>query len=91
MLQGKGKTVRVMDIVSHRWEAFATRLYFDHYDIQRIERDSHYQTNRACRQVITEWLDGKGRQPATWTLLIKAVKEAQLYELAKDIEFILDD
>ena len=90
MLNGKGKTVRVIDKVAHKWEEFAMRLYFEDEDIMRIKRDCP-QTQQASRQVVMEWRKGKGRKPTTWATLIKALDEAKLSEAAKELEFILED
>ena len=90
MLEGKGKRVRVIDRVAHMWEEFATRLHFEGHDIMRIQRDCH-QTQQTSRQVIMEWQSGKGRQPATWSTLIKALGEAKLSETAEELKYILED
>ena len=72
-----------------KWEEVATRLYFEAHDIISIKRDCHYQTLHASRQVIMEWKMGKGRKPTTWAILIKALAEADLTEVSRDLEAIL--
>ena len=36
--------------------------------------------------MFTHWLEGYGRRPTTWRTLIVALKEANLYTLAEEIE-----
>ena len=91
MLQGEQKTVRVIARVAPIWERFATRLHFEFHDIMRIEKDCHFQSLTSSQRMIMEWLNGKGRQPTTWATVIKALKECELSEVARDIEAILAD
>ena len=71
-----------------KWESVATRLYFEIDDISCIIRDAHYQSIDACRTVFTEWLQGNGRKPTTWNTVIKALEEAELSELAADLNTV---
>ena len=90
LLKSKGKTVRVMERTAAKWERVATRLYFGGHDISSIKKDpTCLSPEDACRKVFTEWLDGKGRKPVSWGTLIEVLEEAQIGELAKDIETIL--
>ena len=91
MLQGEQKTVKVIARVAPIWQQFATRLHFEFHDIMCIEEDYHLQSLKCSRRVMMEWLNGKGRQPRTWATVIKALKECELSEVAKDIEVILAD
>ena len=88
LLEGNGKTVRVIDMVASKWEKVALRLHFSGHDISRIERD-HNKSVRACQTMFTEWLEGKGRKPVTWDTLIKALGEAELSQVARDLEIVL--
>ena len=38
--------------------------------------------------VFTEWLEGKGRKPTTWEILIAALKEGEYLTIANDLEVI---
>ena len=64
-------------------------LHFEGHDIIRIQNDFPHQGIRAIQQVIMEWQMGKGRQPTTWATFIKALNEAGLSEVTKDIEAII--
>ena len=89
LIEGNGKTVRVIKRAAQEWESVATRLYFDIDDISRMRRDHYQQCRNACQTVFMEWLQGKGRTPTTWDTVIKALKEAELSELAADLQTVL--
>ena len=73
----------------HVWERVATALHFEGYDISRLQKDEH-KAEDACRSVFMEWLEGKGRSPKTWGTVVKALDEAELGELAKDLKEMLE-
>ena len=77
------------DRVAAEWEEVATRLYFEGYDIKRIKKDNHHQSREACHAMLSEWLEGNGREPKTWETIIKALEEAQLSEVAKELSNII--
>ena len=84
-ITGNGKTVNVIDKVTHVWEKIATRLHFEGHDISRIRRNEH-KTEDACRDMFVEWLEGKGRTPTTWETVLNALEEAKQRQLAKDLK-----
>ena len=92
MLKGSKKTIRVIDRIAHVWDRVATRLYFEGHEIKCIERD-YPKTHQASREMIMEWLEGNEslRKPVTWAILIEALDEAELSEVAKDIVSILNE
>ena len=75
-------------MVASKWDKVALRLHFCGHDISRIERD-HSKSVRACQTMFMEWLEGKGRKPITWDTLIKALGEAELSQVANDLEIAL--
>ena len=89
LIDGNGKTVKVIEQAAAKWERVATRLYFESHDICRIKKDNPLQSFEACQTVFIEWLNGKGRKPISWETLIKALKEADLSKLAADLEVVL--
>ena len=88
-IEGSGKIVKVIEEVASRWEEVATRLYFEGRVIRQIRRDHNDSCEEACRAVFMAWLDGKGRRPITWEILIKVLKEAEFSETASDLEYVL--
>ena len=91
LIEGNGKTVRVIRTAAAKWKHLATRLYFEYNDISRIEQDSHFQCQNACWQVCCEWLSGEFRKPVTWATLVTALMETELGEVAEDLEMIISD
>ena len=77
-----------MKTVAPRWDTFALRLHFSGDDISRIERDHKESVMKACQTMFSEWLEGKGRKPISWNILIKALKEADYSELASEVETV---
>ena len=88
LIEGNGKTVRVINRAAAKWVSVATRLHFESHDISRIREDYHQQTIKACQTVFIEWLEGKGRTPTTWNTVIKALEEADLSEVAGELKII---
>ena len=69
----------------------ATRLYFEGGAIEKISRDSS-DMSQACRTVFIKWLEGENdelRVPRMWDTVIKALKEAELGQLAGNLEAVL--
>ena len=89
LIEGYGKTVRVIKQAAAKWESVATRLHFNIDDLSRIEKDYHQQSDYASQTVFMEWLQGRGRKPTTWDTVIKALEEAELSELAADIKIVV--
>ena len=85
----EGKRVRIIQTAASKWKRLATRLYFKPSDINRIRSDNPTECYDACWKVCSEWLEGVGRQPTSWTTLIKALNEAELGEIATDLETII--
>ena len=84
-----GKTLKLIDKVASEWERVATNLYFEHYDIRCIKRDHPKDCKSACLAMFGEWLEGKARLPTTWETLIKAFNEADISEVATDVNIII--
>ena len=87
-IESQGKVVRVIEHVASRWMDVATRLQFEHHDIDRIAEDSHHQTRKACHRMFREWLTGKFRKPMNWETLIKALNEANFSVISNELQII---
>ena len=89
LLKGNGKTIKVINRTASSWERVALRLHFEGHEIKGMAKDNHYQTEDACRDMFSEWLLGKGREPRTWTTVITALEEADLSEVANNLKQVL--
>ena len=89
-LKRNDKTVRLIERVASKWERLATRLHLESYHIESVERDSHHQTESACRKIFSRWLDGTYRTPVSWRTLITALEEADLSNVAEDLRQVVE-
>lgn len=90
LVEGNGRTVRVIRCVAASWEQVAARLHFEPSDISRIERDNPNQCQAACQKMFSEWLAGESLKPISWNTLIKALNEADFSEIASDLGIIIN-
>ena len=82
--------MRVMETVAAGWEHVAIALGFEGFVLEAIQRDAHFQTSTACRQILQRWLEGGGLQPVNWNTLTEALIEAGYLDLATDIRELLN-
>ena len=67
---------------------FGMFLLQDH-DLSKVSALEHtWQRNSPliCRDIIKDWLQGKGKNPVTYATLVDCLRDADLNSLAKDIE-----
>lgn len=83
---GGGQDMRVMDRMSAKWTDVALALHFDGNMIDSIQRDACREVKPACRTMFQKWLAGEGRRPASWKVLIQALEDASLGELARELK-----
>ena len=88
LMEVRGKQVRVIKDGGSKWETIAMRLHFEGGMITQIFNESQNYMQRACRITFTKWLEGMSglREPKTWGTVIEVLKEADLGQLAKDLE-----
>ena len=56
--------------------------------VDAIVHSMHQQdTEQINVKIFHKWLNGMGLQPVTWETLVQVLKDIQLNELAKEIEF----
>ena len=80
-----------MDTVAGKWEDLALALHFDGPTLHTIKKDSPLCSKTACRTVLQRWLEGKGRQPACWDVLLEALKDAEFGVLAGELTEALQE
>lgn len=94
LINCNGKKVRVIGRSAAKWEKVAMRLHFDGSAMEAIRRDSHFQTEQACRSVFKIWLeeDQEGLlDPRKWSTVVEILKEAGLGELSKELDSVLSN
>ena len=87
-----GRTVKVINEVSPRWEELAITLQFSSSVISYIKTDYPHSGTSACCCIFTTWLDEEQDhlpEPVTWATLIQCLTDADFSALAQDIEEII--
>ena len=74
-----------MDTVAGKWEDLALALHFDGPTLLTIKKDSALCSKTACCTILQRWLEGKGRQPTCWDVLLEALKDAEFGVLAGEL------
>lgn len=85
---GSGEKINIIKQVAYRWKDFALQLDFDTVGtkVQLIDKKLHSDPEECCQEAMRAWLQGEGRQPATWELLVEILKDLDLNVLASQIE-----
>ena len=89
LIEDKCQKVKLIKDLAAEWEKIAIRLHFESLHIKRIQRDNPHSSEDCCRAAFMEWLEGTGRQPITWKVVVDAVSEAGFTRVAKDLKSIL--
>ena len=88
LIEDKSRKVRLIEEVAAGWEKIATHLYFESRHIQSMKRDNTQNSKECCRAVFVDWMEGRGRQPITWKVLIDAMSQAGFPRVAEDLKSI---
>ena len=81
--------MRVMNVISGHWLSTAIALGFDEHSIDKIKSSSHNQAREACGMMMIECLKEAKRTPVTWETLVRALRDAELADLAEQLLNIL--
>ena len=54
--------------------------------MQTIGHKYRYDPEACCRETMQLWLNGRGRQPATFELLVELLRDCNLIVLAQQVE-----
>ena len=80
-----GRVIRVVEEVSVDWEKLALALHFRGTVIRAV-RENKREVEAACRRILERWsLDGEGRQPATWEILVECLEDIEHVVLAENL------
>ena len=83
--------MKIIATIAPDWKDFGIHLDFDEMGrtLDRIAREHQLRSIDCCTTIMREWLEGKGRQPATWATLIDLLKDADINDLAQQLERIV--
>ena len=78
--------INIPERISIHYQEFGTLLLEDSTGarVRNIIHD-HRTTERINWQILSEWLEGRGRQPVIWETLASSLDEAGIGELAECI------
>ena len=70
------------------YEKFGTLLLEDKKGnkVKNIKVSEHGDPVDITVEILKQWLQGKGRKPVTWQILVKGLRDTNLNALADDIE-----
>ena len=76
--------------IATKYVQFGTFL-LDDRNGSRVKSMAHKHCNDAKeinKEILQEWLSGRGKQPVTWATLVEVLRDIELTTLASDIEAI---
>lgn len=93
LLEGYGRSVRLLDNVAPRWTVLAESLGFNKSRIMAIEEHHKESMEEACQEMFIRWLVGEPdlAQPCTWGTLIRCLRQAGFSDIADSVSMILEN
>ncbi len=92
VLHSKGrKSVKVLEGIGTNYRDFGILLLEDNTGtrLNAIADKFRESAKDVSREVLVQWLAGKGRRPVSWMTLIEVLRDINLQTLASDIESAL--
>ena len=89
-LQGGKRKINIPQEIGVKYLDFGLFLLDDPNGV-RTRALAHKHNNNANeinREIIEEWVAGKGKHPVTWKTLIQVLRDIELSTLAEEIETI---
>ena len=85
------KSLKIIQKTSSRYNELAMHLLNDdNCDIvDSLKEKCRGDPEEIVRAVYKKWINGAGRQPATWQILVGVLKEIELNSLTDEIETAL--
>ena len=75
--------------VAAKWDFLGIQLGIED-EAEQIKED-HERVRDRCFYIINAWMNGKGRRPITWKVLVEAVKKEGYEDFADDIQRKLEN
>ena len=82
--------INIAKEVGDEYKCFGTLLLEDDngQKVTSMESKHHSDPSKINTRILQEWLNGKGKQPITWTTLVEVMHDTGLSTLANDISTI---
>ncbi len=83
--------VKVIERISTNYHDFGILLLEDDTGVRlkAIVHECRENPKDINREILVQWLAGKGKEPVSWKTLIEVLKDIDLKALASDIESAL--
>lgn len=81
-----GRKISVIEQAATKWRMIAHHLDFNESAVTGIEKKYHHNSQACCGEMMEMWVLGKGKQPATWELLVKTLCLCGLDYLAQQVK-----
>ena len=88
---GKHGRFDVMERIGVNYPKLGMFLLQDHdlSKVSSLELTWQRASLPICRDIMKDWVQGKGKLPVTYATLLHCLRDADLHSLAKDIEDVL--
>ena len=85
--RGKAKRINIPQEISTNYYQFGILLLEDETGtrIKNIEYRFRENSEQINMEVLEQWINGKGKQPVTWEMLVEVLRDVELTTLAGDI------
>ena len=83
--------INLIEKIGFDFHAFGILLLEDSNGnkIGAIENEMLNNAEKITYRIFTLWLNGKGRQPVTWSTLVSVLYDTGLHQLAKTIDRVI--
>ena len=81
----------VMERIGRNYATFGVFLLQDDDGarVSALEHGLQRDPLQICQEIVKQWLQGRGKQPVTYAILVGCLRDAGLNTLANDIEDVL--
>ena len=88
--QGRERKINILQEIGTKYYNFGTLLLDDTTGDKIHNLEHKYRQDAECinREILHEWVAGRGKQPVTWETLTKVLRDVELCTLASDIEAV---
>ena len=78
--------INIIKTIAPKWQQVGVYFDFDDGELHRIATENPDSPEVCCNQMMKCWLEGKGKQQATWGALLEILKDAGYNDLAYRLE-----
>ena len=85
--RGKAERINIPQEISTNYLKVGILLLGDETGarVESIEHRYRGNSEQISTEILEQWINGKGKQPVTWGMLVEVLRDVQLTTLARDI------